>query len=61
MIFPSTLLGADDDYTMLHHINTTEYLMYESGKFSKSRSTGVFGDDAEKTGVLGGLNDCLQQ
>lgn len=51
VIFPSTLLGADDDYTMLHHINTTEYLLYEGGKFSKSRSLGVFGDDAEKTGI----------
>merc|ERR1712166_795156 len=50
-IFPSSLIAADDNYTMLHHINTTEYLNYETGKFSKSRGVGVFGDDAKKTGV----------
>lgn len=32
---------------MLHHISTTEYLNYEDGKFSKSRGTGVFGNDAQ--------------
>jgi methionyl-tRNA synthetase len=51
VIFPSSLIGANDNYTMLHHISTTEYLNYESGKFSKSRGTGVFGDDALKTGL----------
>jgi len=51
VIFPSSLIAADDNYTMLHHINTTEYLNYETGKFSKSRGVGVFGDDAKKTGV----------
>ena len=32
VIFPSSLIGADDSYTMLHHISTTEYLNYEDGK-----------------------------
>ena len=34
-----------------HTIGTTEYLNYESGKFSKSRNTGVFGDNASETGI----------
>ena len=33
-------MGADDNYTLLHHCSTTEYLNYEDGKFSKSRGTG---------------------
>ncbi len=51
VIFPSTLMGTKQDWTLLHHISTTEYLNYENGKFSKSRHVGVFGDDAIKTGI----------
>lgn len=51
VIFPSTLLATREPYTMLHHISTCEYLNYEAGKFSKSRGTGVFGDDAVKSGI----------
>ena len=51
VIFPSTLMGADDHYTQVHHISTTEYLNYESGKFSKSRGTGVFGNGARDSGI----------
>jgi len=51
ILFPATLIGTRDKYTMLYHINTTEYLNYEDGKFSKSRNIGVFGDDASKTGM----------
>ena len=58
VIFPCSLLGTKDPYTMLHHISTTEFLNYEIDektgkpkKFSKSRSTGVFGDDAMRTGI----------
>jgi methionyl-tRNA synthetase len=32
-------------------ISVTEYLNYEDGKFSKSRGVGVFGNDAQSTGV----------
>ena len=45
VIFPSTLIGTGQNYTLLHHISTTEYLNYEDGKFSKSRGVGVFGDN----------------
>ncbi|MDR0444631.1 MAG: methionine--tRNA ligase [Treponema sp.] len=61
VIFPSSLLGSAgastvnagiaDDWTMLHHMSSTEYLNYESGKFSKSRGIGVFGTDAKETGI----------
>jgi methionyl-tRNA synthetase len=51
VIFPSSLLGTGEDWTMLHHMSSTEYLNYESGKFSKSRGVGVFGTDAMETGI----------
>uniref|UniRef100_A0A6A7G947 Methionine--tRNA ligase, cytoplasmic n=3 Tax=Hirondellea gigas TaxID=1518452 RepID=A0A6A7G947_9CRUS len=51
VIFPASLIGADDGYTLLHHLNTTEYLLYEGGKFSKTNGVGVFGDDAQNTGI----------
>jgi methionyl-tRNA synthetase len=51
VIFPSTLLGSGRNWTMLHHMSSTEYLNYESGKFSKSRGIGVFGTDVMETGI----------
>lgn len=51
VIFPSSLLGTGDTWTMLHHMSSTEYLNYESGKFSKSKGIGVFGNDAQDTGI----------
>jgi methionyl-tRNA synthetase len=51
VIFPSTLLGSGENWTMLHHMSSTEYLNYESGKFSKTRGIGVFGSDAMETGI----------
>ncbi|MBR9690704.1 methionine--tRNA ligase, partial [Candidatus Woesearchaeota archaeon] len=51
IVFPASLIGADDNYTLLYHINSTEYLQYEDGKFSKSRHVGVFGDDAKNSKI----------
>ena len=52
VVFPGSQLGTNDgDWTMLHHLSTTEYLQYEGGKFSKSRGVGVFGNNAKDTGV----------
>ena len=51
VIFPASLMGTGKDWTLLHHINATEYLNYESAKFSKSRNIGVFGNDVKKTGI----------
>ena len=51
VIFPSTLIGTKENWTLLHHLSTTEYLNYEKTKFSKSKGVGVFGDQAVSTGV----------
>lgn len=51
VVFPSTLIATRQNWTKIHHISTTEYLQYEGCKFSKSKGTGVFGDDVEKTGI----------
>ena len=51
VIFPGSQIGTRESWTMLHHLSTTEYLNYESGKFSKSRGVGVFGTNAKDTGV----------
>ena len=51
VIFPSTLMGTRQPWTLLHQLNSTEYLNYEGGKFSKSRGTGVFGSDARDSGI----------
>ncbi|GAV02250.1 hypothetical protein RvY_12841 [Ramazzottius varieornatus] len=50
-VFPSMLLGADDNFTVVTSISATEYLNYEDDKFSKSRGVGVFGNDAQTTGI----------
>lgn len=51
VIFPSSLLGTDDNWTLVNNISATEYLNYEDSKFSKSRGVGVFGDNAKDTGI----------
>jgi methionyl-tRNA synthetase len=51
VIFPSSLLGSGDNWTMLHHMSSSEYLNYENSKFSKSRGVGVFGTDVMETGI----------
>jgi len=51
VIFPSTLLGSGEPWTMLHHMSSSEYLNYENAKFSKSKGIGVFGNDCQDTGI----------
>ena len=51
VIFPSSLLGTGENWTTLYHMSSTEYLNYEAGKFSKSKGVGVFGNDAQDTGI----------
>ncbi len=51
VIFPSTLIGTGDSYTLVNQMSTTEYLNYENKKFSKSQGTGVFGDSAKNTNI----------
>ncbi|WOL18617.1 putative methionine--tRNA ligase isoform X1 [Canna indica] len=51
VMFPSTLLGTGEKWTMMKSISVTEYLNYETGKFSKSKGVGVFGNDAKETKI----------
>eukprot|EP00898_Chlorokybus_atmophyticus_P008028 jgi/Chlat1/8226/Chrsp77S07668 len=51
IIFPCTLLGTGEPWTLMRTISVCEYLNYEDGKFSKSRCQGVFGDEAKDTGI----------
>uniref|UniRef100_A0A6Q2ZDR8 Methionine--tRNA ligase, cytoplasmic n=1 Tax=Esox lucius TaxID=8010 RepID=A0A6Q2ZDR8_ESOLU len=51
VVFPCSLLGAQDNYSLVNHLVATEYLNYEDTKFSKSRGVGVFGDMAKDTGI----------
>ncbi|KAK6940510.1 Methionyl/Leucyl tRNA synthetase [Dillenia turbinata] len=50
IMFPSTILGTKENWTMMKNISVTEYLNYESGKF-KSKRIGVFGNDAKQTDI----------
>lgn len=51
ILFPASLLGTRDNYTLVSQVNSTEYLNYEGKKFSKSQGIGVFGDDAITSGI----------
>ncbi|XP_074366827.1 putative methionine--tRNA ligase isoform X2 [Apium graveolens] len=51
VMFPCTLLGTGEKWTLMKSISVTEYLNYESGKFSKSKGVGVFGNDAKDTKI----------
>ncbi|KAM3212976.1 hypothetical protein ACQJBY_065784 [Aegilops geniculata] len=51
VMFPSALLGTGENWTLMKNISVTEYLNYESGKFSKTKGIGVFGNDAKATNI----------
>ncbi|KAH7517573.1 hypothetical protein FEM48_Zijuj09G0079300 [Ziziphus jujuba var. spinosa] len=51
VMFPSTLIGTGENWTLMKNISVTEYINYESGKFSKSKGVGVFGNDAKDTNI----------
>ena len=51
VVFPASQLGTGDPYTLVNNLMATEYLNYEDGKFSKSRGVGVFGNNAQETGI----------
>ncbi len=48
IIFPSLLMATKDDYVLPWQVSSTEFILYESQKFSKSRKIGVWVDDALK-------------
>ncbi|GMN50290.1 hypothetical protein TIFTF001_019435 [Ficus carica] len=51
VMFPSSLLGTGENWTLMKSISVTEYLNYETGKFSKTRGVGVFGNDAKDSNI----------
>ncbi len=55
ILFPSFLIGTNDTYTLVKKLSVNEYLNYGTGKFSKSKGTGVFGDDAMSLGMEPGV------
>jgi methionyl-tRNA synthetase len=55
IMFPSYLIGAKDDYHLIDVLDSTAYLNYEGGKFSKSNNVGVFGNDAIESGISSDL------
>ncbi|KAK2999699.1 hypothetical protein RJ639_022582 [Escallonia herrerae] len=59
VMFPSTLLGTGENWTLMKTISVTEYLNYEAGKFSKSKGVGVFGNDAKDTNIPVEVSDTL--
>lgn len=50
VFFPSMQLGTGHNYVTVNNISTTEYLLYEGGKFSKSRGIGIFGPEMKNFG-----------
>jgi methionyl-tRNA synthetase len=51
IIWPASQIGSRENWTKVKHLSTTEYLNYEGGKFSKSKGVGVFGNNAQDTGI----------
>ncbi len=51
IIFPAIQMASKENWTTLHHINSTEYLNYENQKFSKSQGRGIFGTDVKNIGL----------
>lgn len=51
IMFPATLLGTDEPWVKVKGLIASDYLNYENTKFSKSRGSGVFGNDVQETGI----------
>lgn len=48
IMFPATLMGTNDPYTLVSDIYSCEYLTYRGEKFSKSNNIGIFGDQVQE-------------
>ena len=44
IVFPASILGSKLSYPLINKICSTDYLLYEGKKFSKSEGVGLFGD-----------------
>jgi methionyl-tRNA synthetase len=48
IIFPALLLATHDEYVLPWQVSSTEFILFEGQKFSKSKKVGVWIDDALK-------------
>ena len=48
IIFPSLLLATHEDYVLPWQVSSTEFILFDGQKFSKSKQVGVWIDDALK-------------
>ncbi|MGA8856871.1 MAG: methionine--tRNA ligase [Candidatus Bathyarchaeia archaeon] len=48
IIFPSLLLATHEDYVLPWQVSSTEFILFEGQKFSKSKKVGVWIDEALK-------------
>jgi methionyl-tRNA synthetase len=55
IMFPAYLIGVEDNYHLIDVLDSTAYINYGKGKFSKSNNIGVFGDDAIDSGIASDL------
>ncbi len=46
IIFPALLMASGEGYVLPYNVSSTEFLMYEGDKFSKSRRWGIWLDEA---------------
>ncbi len=51
IMFPAFLIGTKKNYKLVDYLASTDYINYEGKKFSKSKNLGVFGDNAQETGI----------
>ena len=51
IMHPGVLKGTKENWVLPKRVAVTEHLMYEGGKFSKSRGIGVFGHNCCETGI----------
>ena len=46
IIFPALLMAAGENYALPYTVSSTEYLVFEGRKFSKSQRVGIWADEA---------------
>lgn len=57
IILPATIIGSQLKFPLYNKIASTDYLLYEGKKFSKSKKIGLFGNDVIKMSQELGINE----
>lgn len=57
IILPATVIGSQLKFPLYNKIASTDYLLYEGKKFSKSKKIGLFGNDVIKMSQELGINE----